>query len=210
MLLSRGVFMDVKKIAMILAITVLLPLFVGLFTDAVYLQPKYENYCNNTYYDSPKTVPATPVNCTDIYSTPEVQKCNNEKGMPEFRYDANNCQTFKSCNYCSKYFNDATQKYNRNIFFVLLPVGLIVVILGLYLLVDYLGAGLMFAGLIIMFYATMRYFSDMSKILRALVILVELLVIMWIGYKKIDDNRSSNGNLFKSEKINKSKLIKKK
>ena len=41
--------MDVKKVAMILAITVLLPLFVGLFTDAVYQQPKYENYCNSSF-----------------------------------------------------------------------------------------------------------------------------------------------------------------
>jgi hypothetical protein len=200
--------MDVKKVAMILAITVLLPLFVGLFTDAVYLEPKYENYCNNTYYDSPKMIPATPVNCTDIYANPEVQKCSNEKGMPEFRYDSNNCQQFKSCNYCNVGFDTARQKYNRNIFFVLLPVGLIVVILGLYLIVDYLGAGLMFAGLIIMFYATMRYFSDMSKILRALVILVELLVIMWIGYKKIDEHsKASIENKVNSEKINKSKSI---
>ena len=196
--------MDVKKIAMILAITVLLPLFVGLFTDAVYLEPKYEDYCNNTYYDYPKAIPATPVNCTDAYMSPEAQKCSIDKGMPEFKYDSNNCQQFKSCNYCSRDYDTARQKYNRNIFFVLLPVGLIIVILGLYLLVDYLGAGLMFAGLIIMFYATMRYFSDMSKILRAIVILVELLVIMWIGYKKIEHN-SNPLDAFKSEKINKSK-----
>lgn len=202
----RGVNMNVKKVAMILAITVLLPLFVGLFTDAVYQQPKYENYCNNTYYDYPKMAPAVPVNCTDYYNEPNVQKCYTEKGMPEFSYDLNGCQKFKSCNYCSVDFNTAQQKYNRNIFFVLLPVGLIVVILGLYLLVDYLGAGLMFAGLIIMFYATFRYFSDMSKILRALVILIELLVIMWIGYRKIEDKKNSKN----SGKINKSKLTRKK
>ncbi len=195
--------MDVKKIAMILAITVLLPLFVGLFTDAVYEQPQYDNYCNNTYYDYPKAVPATPVTCPEVYASLEVQKCTNDKGMPEFTYDSNNCQQFKSCNYCNVGYNDASQKYNRNIFFVLLPIGLIVVILGLYLLVDYLGAGLMFAGLIIMFYATMRYFSDMSKVLRALVILIELLVIMWIGYKKIEHNKSPL-DAFKSQKLNKS------
>ncbi len=201
--------MDVKKIAMILAITVLLPLFVGLFTDAVYEQPKYEDYCNNSYYDYPKASPATPVVCPEVYASAEVQKCNNEKGMPEFSYDSNNCQVFKSCNYCNVGYTDASQKYNRNIFFVLLPVGLIVVILGLYLLVDYLGAGLMFAGLIIMFYATMRYFSDMSKVLRALVILIELLVIMWIGYKKIEHNKNPL-DAFKSKKINKSKSTKSK
>jgi hypothetical protein len=200
--------MDVKKVAMILAITVLLPLFVGLFTDAVYLEPKYENYCNNTYYDSPKAIPTTPVNCTDVYANPEVQKCNNEKGMPEFKYDANNCQQFRSCNYCSKLFNEDQQKYNRNIFFVLLPLGLIIIILGIYLAVDYLGAGLMFAGLIVMFYATFRYFSDMSKTLRALVILIELLVIMWIGYMKIEQKRGPFEGA--SGKINKLTNIKRK
>jgi len=200
--------MDVKKIAMILAITVLLPLFVGLFTDAVYQQPKYENYCNNTYYDSPKFMPTAAVNCTDFNNNENVQKCYNKKGNPEYTYDTNGCQTFKLCNYCSVAFNDATQKYNRNIFFILLPIGLAIVILGLYLLVDYLGAGLMFAGLIIMFYATMRYFSDMSKALRAIVILVELLVIMWIGYKKISEEHEqrSNDNNIKN-KTKKKKVI---
>ena len=191
--------MDVKKIAMILAITVLLPLFVGLFTDAVYQEPKYEKYCNTSFTTYPaKAIPTTPVNCTYNYGS-EQDKCYRDGGQPEFNYTSSGCQIFTSCNYCGKLHTDALQKYNRNIFFILLPVGLIVVILGLYLLVDYLGAGLMFAGLIIMFYATMRYFSDMSKILRALVILVELLVIMWIGYKKIDEH-----NHPKSEKINKS------
>jgi hypothetical protein len=202
--------MDVKKIAMILAITVLLPLFVGLFTDAVYQQPKYEKFCNSSLNSYPqKAIPASPVNCTFNYG-PQQDQCYSAGGQPEFNYTDNGCQVYVSCNMCSKYFNDATQKYNRNIFFILLPVGLIVVILGLYLVVDYLGAGLMFAGLIVMFYATFRYFSDMSKMLRALVILIELLVIMWIGYKKMEDNMAVKvKSNIKSEKINKSKLIKK-
>lgn len=183
--------MDVKKIAMILAITVLLPLFVGLFTDAVYKEPTYEDYCNNSnnYYPE-KIMPATTTNCSYSYAK-QVDKCYQDQGYPEYNYTDNGCQIYDSCNYCQKYLNEAQQKYNRNIFFILLPVGLIVVILGLYLLVDYLGAGLMFAGLIIMFYATMRYFSDMSKILRAIVILAELLIIMWIGYKKIGEEHQN-------------------
>lgn len=197
--------MDAKRVAMVIAIVVLLPLFVGLFTDAVYKEPKYENYCNNTYYDYPKTAPAIPVNCTDTGADPQVQKCYNEKGTPEFSYDAKGCQQLKLCNYCSVHFDTARQKYNRNIFFVLLPLGLIIVLIGIYFMVDYLGAGLMFAGLIVMFYATFRYFSDMSKMLRALVILAELLVIMWIGYKKIENKSSPFQGL--ADKINKPKGV---
>jgi hypothetical protein len=207
--------MDAKKIAMVIAITVLLPLFVGLFADAAYKEPKYEDYCNNTYDYGMKAIPATPTNCS--YNTDPVEaQCYSNGGQAEFNYTVDGCQKFQSCNYCSKFFNDAQQKYNRNLFFILLPIGLVIVILGLYLIVDYLGAGLMFAGLIVMFYATFRYFSDMSKMLRAIVILIELLVIMWIGYKKIEHKKGPfekiheniSGN--NSGKINKSVNIKKK
>lgn len=206
--------MDVKKIAMILAITVLLPLFVGLFTDAVYIEPTYEDYCNNSnnYYPE-KVMPITSTNCTYNYDK-QIDSCYRSEGYPEFNYTDTGCQIYDSCNYCQKYLNDAQQVYNRNIFFILLPIGLLIIILGLYLLVDYMGAGLMFAGLIIMFYATMRYFSDMSKALQAIVILVELLVIMWIGYKKISEehnNKINNtGNINNSKNKNTSKKRKSK
>lgn len=176
--------MEAKKLAIILGIAVLLPLFIGLFVDAVYEEPKYEDYCRNNYYE-PYKMPLPNVNCTDMFATPEAQNCSNDKGMPVPKYDANNCPVFDKCDYCQKDYDQARELYNRNVFFMLAPLGLIIVILGIFLAVDYLGAGLMFAGLITMFYATIRYFSDMSKMLRALVILVELLIIMWIAYKKI-------------------------
>jgi len=190
--------MDAKRIAMVLAVTVLLPLFVGLFVDAAYQEPKYNDFCNDTSYAYSTPVKAVPTNCSYI-NDPRQDKCYADGGIARTNYTSDGCSYYASCDMCSKNFNTAQQKYNRNIFFMLLPVGLAVVIVGIYLLVDYIGAGLMFAGLIIMFYATFRYFSDMSKVLRALVILVELLVIMWIGYKKIEESKNNNKN-----KINKS------
>jgi hypothetical protein len=183
--------MDAKKLAMIIGIGVLLPLFLGFFVDAVYTEPKYDNYCNGSIYSKPYIAPLANVTCSDFYSTTETQMCSNDKGMPVPKYDANNCQVFDKCDYCSRDFNNAQQLYNRNIFFILAPIGLIIVIMGIYLTVEYIGAGLMFGGLATMFYATVRYFSDMSKLLRALVLLVELLVIIYIGYKKIEDRKQS-------------------
>ncbi len=177
--------MDAKKIALIIGIAVLLPLFIGLFVDAVYTEPQYNNYCNDSRYVYP-TVPAkVGANCT-YEPNPSQDKCYQDQGIARMKYDANGCEHFDYCDYCSKDFSTAQQEYNRTIFFILLPIGLIIVILGIYLAIDYIGAGLMFAGLITMFYATFRYFSDMSKLVRALVILIELAIIIWIGYKKID------------------------
>jgi uncharacterized protein (DUF983 family) len=133
--------------------------------------------------------PAMLQNCTNAYNTPEYQQCINDGGQPQFNYSTG-CETFERCDYCNKEYQSASASYNRTIFFILAPIGLIIVILGIFLVIDYIGAGLMFAGLITMFYATVRYFSDLSKLLRALVILIELLIIMWIAYKKIGNNKT--------------------
>lgn len=177
--------MEPKKLAMIFAIAILLPLCIGLFVDAIYSEPKYEDYCNNTFYPEYKQVIPN-VTCPDFSMTAEFQNCVNQHGNPVFRYDENNCQIFYECDLCSITYEKVRAEYNRNLFFILAPIALIFVVLGIFLTIEYLGAGFMFGGLILLFYATLRYFSDMSKLLRAIVIFVELLIILYIGYKKID------------------------
>ncbi|MFA5797125.1 MAG: hypothetical protein WC916_03770 [Candidatus Woesearchaeota archaeon] len=188
--------MDLKKLAMVIGIAALLPLFIGLFMDAVYTEPRYDKYCNESMYAYPAKIGT---NCT-YQPNPLQDQCYRDQGSARMKFDANGCETFDKCDYCSKDYSNAQQMYNRNLFFILMPVGLIIVILGIYLLVDYIGAGLMFAGLITMFYATIRYFTDMSKLLRAIVILIELLIIMWIGYKKIGRHDEERVSVKKKEK----------
>jgi hypothetical protein len=187
---------DYKKFAMVLGIMVLLPLFLGLFFDAVYNEPKYEDFCKSSRFaaTAPMKSGLPAVNCTtDPYNSPEALQCMDDKGEVRTKPDQDNCQVFDKCDYCSRDYNDARAVYNRNLFFMLAPIGLLVIIIGIYFSLDYMGAGIMLGGLITLFYATIRYFSDMSKLLRALVILVELLIILWIGYKKIDRARATPG-----------------
>ena len=161
--------------------------------------PQYNDYCKNNY---PYTTPAMPtgkdLNCTNSYNSPEYQQCMNEGGQPQFNYSTG-CEVFEKCDYCNKMYQDANALYNRNIFFILAPLGLIIVIIGIYLAIDYMGVGLMFAGLITMLYATARYFSDLSKLLRAIVILVELLIIIWIALKKIGREKGTDKKTFKKK-----------
>lgn len=178
--------MDPKKVAMIIGISVLLPMFIVLFMQAIYSEPHYEDYCSYNYYDAPMIKPAN--NCSYNYGL-EYADCLNQKGEPKFKYDNEGCQVFENCSFCNLEFEKDREVYNRNIFFMLMPLGLLIVILGIYFSIDYLGAGFMFSGLITMFYSTMRYFSDMSELLRAFVILIELLVIIWIGHKKISKKK---------------------
>jgi hypothetical protein len=215
---------DFKKVALAIGIMILLPLFLFLFLDAVYPSPEYNDYCTVERSLAQKAVPEScrgspselectvkgrGVNgtqifdcksntfesrCADVYSTAEVQACSQDEGMPEFTMNNACCQVYESCNYCQRDYNDATQMHNRNLFFILAPIGLVLIILGIYLAIDYMAAGLMFAGLITLIWATVIYFSEMTKIGRALVILVELLIIMWLGYKKIGNKQIAPSN----------------
>jgi len=175
--------MDPKKLAMILGIAILLPLFVGLFVDAIYSSPDYDDFCSGQRFFPTNVKPIE--ECNFDYG-PDYQSCLEENGNPILETNDQGCNEFKECDFCNNEYQDAKEKYNRNLFFIIAPIGLILVILGLYFKTDYMGAGLMFAGLIVLFYGTIRAFSDLSKIWRALVILVELIIIMWIGYKKIE------------------------
>ena len=54
--------------------------------------------------------------------------------------------------------------------------------------IEFLASGLMFGGIILLFYATVRYFHDADKLLRVVIIFAELLLVLWIGYKKLYKN----------------------
>ncbi len=176
--------MDIKKLAMVVLIAVLIPLFLALFIDAVYTQPQYEDYCN-LKAETPYMIEKINANCTYDYGQ-EYQDCINSEGTPRFDINSEGCNVYSECDYCSRDYNAAQDEYSRNVFLIFAVLGLIIVVLGIYLKTEYIGAGLMFGGVITLFYSSVRYFSSLNKLLRAIVILVDLLVIIYISYKKID------------------------
>ncbi|MEK6840193.1 MAG: hypothetical protein AABX72_04565 [Nanoarchaeota archaeon] len=185
--------MKAKEVAMTIALAVLGALFVGLLVDAIYESPKYEDYCGRGQYEAqpyPKYVvpgqePICGYNATKT-EIDAINKCYEEEGMPEFNYDDRNCQTsFKECNFCNKQYQDATEVYNRNVFYIVAPIGALAVIIGLFIGYEVVGTGFMFSGILLVAYATMRYFSNMSKIMRVVVIFIELVLLVLISIKKL-------------------------
>ena len=65
------------------------------------------------------------------------------------------------------------------------PLGIIAIIFGLYFGIDFIGSGFMFGGIATLFYGTIRYFGEANKYLRVIIIFAELLIVVWIGYKKL-------------------------
>jgi len=175
---------------MALAIAIMAALFVGLFIDAVYSAPEYDDYCNTSAYaprSYPEKIYMNTTQCYDPYFVyqEEVSACEGERGFAEFEYDEEGCQVFSECNYCSRDYNDANEKYNRNLFFIITPIAVAAIIFGLFYGMEVIGSGFMFAGILLLIYSTGRYFSDMSKVMRVVVIGIELILLLWITKKKM-------------------------
>ena len=194
--------MELKKVALTIGIAVIFALFIVFFVEAVYEQPKYEDFCNQTYFgmrydpyyqtQEPKAVGSVNTNCTAlVFNQTFHNSCGASKGYVDFNYDEKGCPTEAFCEYCSKNFNDANEIYTKNIFWISAIVGLIAIIAGLYLpkRIDAIASGFIFGGIILLLQGTVRVFGNLGKWERVIVLGIELILLIWIGYKKVTEKK---------------------
>lgn len=179
---------NLKQTGLIIGIAILFAFFVYFIIEAIYPSPKYEDFCKNINYREPTPVKVgIQVNCTDPWQSKGVQECSSNKGSPEFRQDVNGCDIFDKCNYCSRDFDEYNNDYQRNVFIITAIIGIIAIIFGMYFGVEFVAGGFLFGGIITLAYSTIRYFSrgNVDNWLRVIVLFIEILILIWIGYKKV-------------------------
>jgi len=166
-----------KKLILSIAIAILFVIFISYAIETIYPSPKYEAYClpslnvpslNQTLCETANFTWITYQNIPQEKTTPLV-----ETGY---------CDTYTKC---QKEYNDASEPYNRNLFFICLIIGIIVVVLSFILAVEAVSSGFMAGGVILMIYGTIRYWGNLSNVLRTIMIGIALVVLVWIGYRKL-------------------------
>jgi hypothetical protein len=181
---------DIKKIVLTIAVGVLFALFVGFLVDAVYPSPEYNDFCkpeNRPVYEKFPYPASVNTSCPSInYNDPIYSSCTSDKGYVAYKLDNSGCQVDPYCDTCSVEFDKASKKYSRNLFFILAPVSILAIILGMFLLLESIGSGFILGGILVLIYATIRVFGDLSKVMRAILLGVELALVIWLGYKRIE------------------------
>lgn len=178
---------DLKQIAIAAAVAILSAVFIALLIDAVYQEPQWSDYCEDEFgpraYTPP--VPASIENRCDYSYGDEGQQCYRDRGLVRTKLNESGCPVFDKCDFCNKDYDAARKVYTRNVFIIAGIIGVIAIFAGTMWKIEFLASGLMFGGIILLFYATMRYFGDADKLLRVIIVFVELLLVLWIGYKKL-------------------------
>lgn len=183
--------LDLRKILVIFIVATLFAIFVWAFAEAVYPSPKYEDFCRQEYF--PKAVPlrdGASADCPKISgpSTAEQEGCAGRHGMVQYQYDAE-CPISWACETCQYEYDQAQKQFNYYFFIVSSILGLIAIALGLYLpatsVNQWIATGFMLGGLISLFIGTARYFGELGRFTKPVIILIELLIVIYIFYKKI-------------------------
>jgi hypothetical protein len=148
---------DVRRIIVIFVIAILFTIFINVSIDAFYPQPEYTDYC-----EEPRAV-------------------KMEEARLPVEFDDS----------CKEEFDAARARYNFLVFIVSAMTGLAALIIGLHLpqkknvINEWVGSGFLLGGLFTIFVGTVRYFGDMGRYVRPIVILIELVLVIYLAYKKL-------------------------
>jgi len=191
-----------RHIILAVAIAIVFAFFVGFGISAFYPVPKYEDYCKTARYYPEKPYPA-PIGTKECpkYKEPtqeEIDRCAEQEGFPDYKYDAYNCPVeYKGCNFCQRDYDNENEKYNFYVFIISSILALVAIAIGLLLpagnsLNQWVATGFMLGGLITLFIGTFRYYQYLGRYVKPLVILVELLIVIYLAYKKLKDIKENN------------------
>ncbi len=178
---------NLKNISLTISIAVLFALFIGFAIDAFYPGPEHQDFCtNDRAYPKPYGEPFNRTTCPDIDSQdPIYATCTQDKGYVTYEFDKNNCQVNPYCETCQVEFDASNKLYSRNLFFITAVIGIIAILVGLvYVGLDAIASGFMFGGSLVLIYGTVRVFGDLSRVMRVVVLGIELVVLVYIGIKK--------------------------
>jgi len=181
---------QVRRIIVIFVIAVLFTIFVNVSIDAFYDAPAYEDYCR-LEMTKPMPFVREGVQCNPAPASVELlESCTTEKGHISYHNDANGCAAEPYCETCSGDFNHAQEKYTFIVFLFSAVMGLVALVVGMHLphknpINEWVGSGFLLGGLITIFVGTARYFGDMGRYVRPVVILVELILVIYLAYKKL-------------------------
>lgn len=143
------------KWALVFGIVIVLNLFFNYAISLLYKEPDYNTYVAR------QIMPIAP--------SSDLAKQEAEQQKFQQEQDA---------------YNKAREVYNRNVFIILVVLGVASIILGAFLWNEILVLGLSWGGVLSLIISSMRYWTDADNLVKVLILLLALGALIWIAIKK--------------------------
>lgn len=184
----------VLKWALIIGIVIVLNLFFNYTISLFYKEPDY-----NLYFAQPQVV-------EPITTKEECLKVGGQWNEDSAVYN-NTIPTGATkptmTSYCDRNFtkqqefNNVQKIYNRNIFIILVVLGVIAFLLGVFIANEIITLGFSWGGVLSFIVASVRYWSDADNWVKVLILAVALSALIWLAVKKFG-LPAQTGNSLKS------------
>ena len=181
--------MDIRRFIIIFVIAILYAIFAASVIDAIYPAPEYPRDCGQP---APMRLGTVEKECSPVVASPEEQQtCSAQNGDLTPVYDANGCAASFTCSTCRADYEAANKDRALVAFSLAAFLGIIAIVSGLFLPVEnplneWVGFGFILGGLFTIFWGTAGYYHDMSRILRPIVMFIELCLVIFVAYRKIN------------------------
>jgi len=185
---------DIRKIIIIFVVAILFAVLVFSVIEAVYPTPEYEDFCREKFNPRAAPIIKETKDCEDLDVTQTtINSCEDKKGFIEYDYDSKGCAISYECNTCNYELEQAREKHDKVTFYISAFLSLIAIFIGMYLpakgntLNEWIGTGFMLGGTFALFFGTMVSFRSLDRFVRPVVILLELILVIFIAYRKINN-----------------------
>jgi hypothetical protein len=165
----------IKNVVIGIAVFVL-TLLVGIYgVNTFYIaEPRWEDYCPHITLET---------ECIEIGGN-WVNYSYENNGFKEQPIvparESGYCDLYPTC---QENYETAREKYSRGLFFIALPLGIVVVAVGALVFgLETVGGGLMFGGVGIIIYGTSRFWDFAQDWFKFALSLVGLAAVIWIAY----------------------------
>lgn len=165
--------MSIKNIVIGIAIIVLTILVSFYGINTFYPKPNYDDFCGDI---NTQEVIETQERCEElggkwsVYEAVEPIK-SDVKGFCDRGY------------YCRQELGDATRLRSRNVFFIALPLAILIIIVGAFLFkLEFVGAGLMGGGVGTLIYGAGAYWPYSENWIKFILSLIGLLILIGFSY----------------------------
>ncbi len=181
---------SILKWSLIIGIVIVLNLFYNYTLSLVFSSPEYNNFCPqkqlNIAPDSQEKCIADGGAWTQYPSNANPKLIENGSvTVPN-----TNNQQVGYCDQtylCSQKYDEASKKYDRNVFVVLVVLGVITFVASLFLVkLDLLSIALSIGAVLDFVIASIRYWARADDLIKVLILGVALAVLIWVAVKKFN------------------------
>ena len=170
------------KWALIVAIVIVLNMFFNYAISLAYKSPKYEDFIKTTQVVTPISNKEECLKVGGQWTDPSPYTNTDIKAQgTKFEAPVGYCDP----NFTNqKKIDNALKNYNRNVFIVLVVLGIASIIVGGFVANEIISPSFSWGGVLSLLIASMRYWGDANDLFKVIILAMALGVLIWFAVKK--------------------------